>query len=95
MSEPFTEADEELVIAGLYRATVLEQVVSPWIVQTCRPATHIHRIQAGIAFDLMQGDLADRRQVLGDFAFKQAMLEEIGARIEALARMAREGGCTP
>jgi hypothetical protein len=33
MSEPFTEADEELVIAGLYRATVLEQVVSPWILQ--------------------------------------------------------------
>ena len=91
MSEPFTEADEEQVTAGLYRATVLEKLVSPWIVQTCRPDSHTRRIQANIAFGLLQGDLADRRQVLGDSAFQHAMLEEIGARIEALAHMFRQG----
>ena len=91
MSAPFTESDEEQVTAGVHRAAVVDKLVSPWIVQTCRPDTHARRIQASIAFDLLQGDLAARREVLGDGAFQQAMLEEIGARIEALARMFRDG----
>lgn len=95
MSEPLDEDYEEQVTAGVYRATVVDKLVSPWIVQTCRPATHVLRIQADIAFDLLQGDLAERRQVLGDSAFQYAMLEEIGARIEALARMFRHGTRSP
>ncbi len=39
-------------------------------------------------------NLANRRQVLGDLAFKHAMLEEIGARIETLARMRSDVGRT-
>ncbi|ACB27263.1 hypothetical protein [Methylobacterium radiotolerans] len=73
----------------LRRQAVLTHMVAPRLARLENPVTTVDRV-TNTMVGLMQAELRDRRQVLGDGAFVACMIEEIAARVVILADMAAE-----
>ncbi len=72
------------------RLAVLAHAVAPWVSRLEEPANIVERVRAGMVLELMQPELRRRREVAGDAAFMQFMLDEIAARIVAVEAMLAE-----
>ncbi|MGW9821895.1 hypothetical protein ACUXK4_004484 [Methylorubrum extorquens] len=73
----------------LRREAVLTHLVAPRIARLEQPANTVDRV-TNTMVGLMQTELRERRQILGDHAFVACMIEEIAARVVALADMSAE-----
>ncbi|MGE8128480.1 hypothetical protein ACQKQD_16015 [Methylobacterium sp. NPDC080182] len=73
----------------LCRQAVLSHMVAPRLARLESPVTTVDRV-TNTMVGLMQAEIRERRQVLGDGAFVACMIEEIAARVVALADMSAE-----
>ncbi|KTS39514.1 hypothetical protein NS228_04970 [Methylobacterium indicum] len=74
----------------LRRQAVLAHVVAPFVEGLETPAHVVDEIRASLALKLLQPELRERREVLGDHVFVLTMQEEIAARVVALADLLAE-----
>ncbi|MEL6061886.1 MULTISPECIES: hypothetical protein [unclassified Methylobacterium] len=85
---PLTQDDERT----LRMLAIVSGTVHPWVGRLLAPRDYTESVRATVILGDQRQQLRVLRQEVGDQAFKQLMLDEIAARVVALADVMADGG---